>query len=168
MNSLLKLSLGLLVFLSSFTILAQEKATTVYLIRHAEKLKTDPTEKNPHLNTQGLKRSHVWAEFFKNIPIDHIFSTAYHRTQETVAVLAKSKKINVQTYAPTNKAVDSIVKSHPGDKMLFVGHSNTIPSHTNQLIKKQKFADMSEKDNHSLFIIQLTKDSSNVVRIFVD
>lgn len=160
--------MGLVLLLSSFTVLAQEENTTVYLIRHAEKVKTDPTNRNPHLNNDGKMRSVVWAEFFKDIPLDAIFSTEYHRTQETVTPLAKSKQLTIQTYAPNNKTVDSIVSANIGKQLLFVGHSNTIPNHCNQLISEKRFSDMSEHDNHSLFIVQRSSTNTEVVRIFVD
>ena len=58
--------------------------TEVYLIRHAEKDRTDPLNKNPHLNENGKERSLLWNEYFKNNKIDAIYSTNYNRTIETI------------------------------------------------------------------------------------
>lgn len=167
MKSLRILSLGIFILLSSHGLLAQE-TTTVYLFRHAEKVKTDPNDRNPHLTTKGVQRSNTWASFFEKIAIDQIYSTPYHRTQETVAQIAKLQNLPVHTYAPSNEVVDSIVKSNLGKQLIFVGHSNTVPGHTNKLLGKKKFKDMSEGDNHSLFIVQLQGEDATVVRIFVD
>ncbi len=167
MKSFIKISLGVLLFLSSHNLFAQQ-TTTVYLIRHAEKVKTDPSNRNPHLNTEGIHRSHTWAKLFKDIQLDAIYATPYHRTEETVKEIAQQKNLKVWSYAPTNEAVDSIVKNNLGKNLLFVGHSNTVPGHTNHLLGHPQFQDMSEGDNHSLFIVQLENGSANVVRIFVD
>jgi 2,3-bisphosphoglycerate-dependent phosphoglycerate mutase len=167
MKSFIKINLGVLLFLSSLSVFAQQ-TTTVYLIRHAEKVKSDPSDRNPHLNTKGVHRSHTWANFFKDIPLDAIYSTSYHRTEETVKEIALKKNLKVKNYAPSNEEVASIVNNNLGKNLLFVGHSNTVPGHTNHLLGHPQFVDMSEGDNHSLFIVQLENGSANVVRIFVD
>ena len=43
------------------------ECTNIYLIRHAEKDRTNKNNTNPHLNSLGIKRSFKWKEFFKNI-----------------------------------------------------------------------------------------------------
>jgi len=57
--------------------------TTYYLIRHAEKDRTDKTNKNPNLNEKGLERAKKWATYFKEIQLDAVYSTNYNRTQQT-------------------------------------------------------------------------------------
>lgn len=167
MKSFIKISLGVLLFLSSHSVFAQQ-TTTIYLIRHSEKVKIDPSDRNPHLNTNGVHRSHTWANFFKDIPLDDIYSTSYHRTEETVKEIALEKNLKVKSYTPSNEAVASIVNNNLGKNLLLVGHSNTVPGHTNHLLGHPQFEDMSEGDHHSLFIVQLENGSANVVRIFVD
>ena len=85
----------LLISLCNVTSLsAQEKseqAINVYFIRHAEKDRSNPDERNPHLTEQGMQRAEKWARFFKDVPIDAIYSTNYHRTQETAVPTAKQK-----------------------------------------------------------------------------
>ena len=50
-------------FLISIVSHSQE-VTTYYFIRHAEKLRVDKTDRNPNLNSKGLKRAESWKEIF--------------------------------------------------------------------------------------------------------
>ncbi len=162
-------SLFLLAFLLSTTsIVAQEMTTTVYLIRHSEKVRSNPSDKNPHLNENGKDRALIWKKFFKQIPIVAVYSTPYHRTQETAAPTAEDKGISVESYHPVDVNLDSIVAIHQGHSILMVGHSNTIPLLTNKFIGRSKYPQLDDRDNASLFIVQVEGDETNAVRIKVE
>ena len=93
--------------------------TEVYLIRHAEKDRTDPLNKNPHLNKNGKERSLLWNQYFKNNKIDAIYSTNYNRTIETILPISISKGIKPIIYSPTNINYDSFLKKEKGRKIQF-------------------------------------------------
>ena len=80
----------LLLLISFTTITAQETAeiTTYFFIRHAEKVRTNPSEKNPNLTEKGKRRANTWNTVFKNVPFDMIFSTNYNRTLQTATPTA--------------------------------------------------------------------------------
>ena len=50
---------------------------TYYLIRHAEKVRLNPNDKDPELNEAGKERALFWKEYFNELEIDKIFSTDY-------------------------------------------------------------------------------------------
>ena len=50
----------LTIIFCAFINLQQAQTTKYYLIRHAEKDRTDPTNQNPNLNEDGLKRAEKW------------------------------------------------------------------------------------------------------------
>ena len=56
-------------FLTSFYSYSQE-CSSFYLIRHAEKLRIDKSERNPKLNEKGILRAEKWKEVLKNINLD--------------------------------------------------------------------------------------------------
>ncbi|HLU81326.1 MAG TPA: histidine phosphatase family protein, partial [Flavobacteriaceae bacterium] len=60
-----------------------QKNTTYYFIRHAEKDLSEPTNNDPHLTEEGLKRAAFWAKYFADKNIDKIYSTNYSRTIQT-------------------------------------------------------------------------------------
>lgn len=51
-----------------------QSETTLYLIRHAEKADATP---DTELSPEGKSRADSWALYFKDIPIDLIYSTPY-------------------------------------------------------------------------------------------
>ncbi|AQS93089.1 phosphoglycerate mutase [Polaribacter sp. BM10] len=135
-----------------------QETTTYYLIRHAEKDRTDSGNKNPDLNENGLKRAKKWAEYFKNIDLDAVYSTNYNRTQQTAKPTASSKNLNITSYNP-GKMYDSVFKANTkGKTVLIVGHSNTTPVFTNRILGKKMYENMSDNDNASLFIVTISGD----------
>jgi broad specificity phosphatase PhoE len=135
-----------------------ESKTTYYLIRHAEKNKTDKTNRNPNLNEKGLKRAEKWAVYFDNINLDAVYSTNYNRTLRTAEPTAERKHLEVIKYSP-RKLYDSIFqKETKGKTVLVVGHSNTTPAMANKILGKKKYSNIDESDNAKLFIITIDRD----------
>lgn len=125
-----------------------DKCTSVYLIRHAEKIRTNENERDPLLNKSGLLRAKKWSEIFQKIEINKILSTDTKRTISTVIPTSEEKKIKIELYRPEEITYESFLEKNKGKKVLIVGHSNTIPETTNILIKN-KFYDHIEDDNNS-------------------
>jgi len=145
-------------FLTSCTS-KETETTTYYLIRHAEKDRTDKTNRNPNLNENGLKRAKKWAEYFKNIDIDAVYSTNYNRTIQTATPTAKSKNLEIINYNP-RKMYDSIFEQNTkGKTVLVVGHSNTTPVFANKILGEKKYEFMNDNDNSSLFIVTIKENT---------
>lgn len=146
------------IFLTSCTS-KETETTTYYLIRHAEKDRTDKTNRNPNLNENGLKRAKKWAEYFKNIDIDAVYSTNYNRTIQTATPTAKSKNLEIINYNP-RKMYDSIFEQNTkGKTVLVVGHSNTTPVFANKILGEKKYEFMNDNDNSSLFIVTIKENT---------
>jgi broad specificity phosphatase PhoE len=164
----MKKVLLLLVFVfSSLISCTQEETTTYYLIRHAEKDRTDKTNENPNLNEKGLERAKKWAEYFKDIDFDAVYSTNYNRTMQTAIPTAESKKLNIKNYEP-KKMYDVLFKSATqGKTVLVVGHSNTTPVFANKILGEKKYKNMDDKDNSSLYIVTMTgnKKTSRIKKV---
>ena len=140
------------------------ETTTYYLIRHAEKDRTDKTNRNPDLNEKGKERAKKWAEYFKDTNIDLVYSTKYNRTKQTAKPTADSKNLKVIYYNP-RKMYDSIFqKNTKGKTVLVVGHSNTTPMFVNKILGEKKYEWMKDNDNSSLFIVTI-KDENTVSKI---
>jgi len=144
-----------------FIACTSDKTTTYYLIRHAEKDRTNTTNKNPNLNSDGVIRAEKWAKNFENIKLDAVYSTDYNRTQQTAAPTAKSKGLIVQSYNPS-KMYDSIFKKNTkGKTVLVVGHSNTTPVFANTILGQKKYKNMADNDNASLYIVTVVNDKKS-------
>jgi len=164
----------LTIFLSTFYITqpvkftAQEKneienhneVTTYYLIRHAEKDRSDSSERDPMLTKEGIERAENWAEVFKDVSLDMVYSTDYNRTRATAQPTATSKALQFSLYDPNNMYDEKFREETKGKTVLVVGHSNTTPAFANAILKEKKYEDIPDNDNGYLFIVTVQSDNS--------
>tara|TARA_B100000809_G_C14938089_1_gene459378 strand:+ start:147 stop:659 length:513 start_codon:yes stop_codon:yes gene_type:complete len=158
MKTLLTLFLIISFSLTSWSqdITTTDETTTYYFIRHAEKDRTDKSNRNPELNKLGEKRAKKWCTYFKNINFDAIYSTNYNRTQQTAAPTAKKQKVEVFDYDPTTLYSEEFVKATKGKIVLVVGHSNTTPAFVNMILGHKKHENINDNDNSKLFIVTIS------------
>ncbi|QXP67983.1 histidine phosphatase family protein [Polaribacter sp. AHE13PA] len=156
----------LLLFVFAFTFItacSSDETTTYYLIRHAEKDRTNKSNRNPNLNKNGIERAEKWANHFKNVPFDAIYSTNYNRTIETATPTAEDKKLEILKYNPS-KMYDSIFQQETkGKTVLIVGHSNTTPAFVNKILGEKKYEDIDDNNNANLYIVTISGDKKTSV-----
>lgn len=143
-------------------VFAQEefKPKTVYLIRHAEK--EEEPRQDPPLKKEGIARSQDLARLLGSAGIKTIYTSQFARTKLTAEPLAtklgltatsialKSDRTNPRQIAAESTAeVVNKVLEKPGENVLVVGHSNSIPDVIKMLggdvvptIDEQKFDDL--------------------------
>lgn len=134
------------------------KKTTYLLIRHAEKDRSDPTNRDPELNEIGLERAANWASYFENYDLQMVYATDYKRTQQTATPTAVSKRLEVLSYDPSSLYDEAFIAETEGKEVLIVGHSNTTPAFVNAILGEQKFENMDDSVNDILYKVIITKD----------
>lgn len=134
---------------------AQHKTTTIYFIRHAEKV---DSSKNPDLSTAGITRAAHWNEIFSETPFDAIYSTDFKRTKQTAAPTAINKKIDITIYDAKNIDFQKFITDNLGKTVLVVGHSNSIPDFVNKLINQSLYPIIEETTFGNLYIVTLNGD----------
>ena len=142
-------------FLHSCNTFNNNKCTSIYLIRHSEKIRTDQNEKDPLLNKRGLLRAQKWSEIFEQIEINNILSTNTKRTISTVIPTSEKKQLKIEIYRPEDISHETFLKENKGKKVLIVGHSNTITETTNKLIKKDYYAQIEDNNNSNLYYVNI-------------
>ena len=150
MKRLLLLTLFLGTF---FTVEAQE--TTYYLVRHAEKDRSNPDDHNPHLTKEGRLRAIKWKEVLSNVDLDAVYSTEYHRTIETAKPTARNQELAILFYNPKDQYNDAFKEATDGKKVLIVGHSNTTPFFVNKIIGEEVYEQIEDDNNANLYIISI-------------
>ncbi len=132
---------------------AQEsRVTKVILVRHAEK--ADDGTKDPPLSEAGKTRAEQLAKMLSDIVVDALYATPYKRTKETLAPLSNARNIPVNSYSPPGvEAIEKIVRTLPGKTLVIAGHSNTVPSIVNGLIREQKFPELDESEYGKIWIL---------------
>lgn len=132
-----------------------DKITVYYLVRHAEKDRTNPENKNPVLTTEGLNRAENWKTVLSNISFDLVFTTDYHRTQQTALPLANHNKLKPKKYEANNLVNNTFLEETRGKNIFVVGHSDNIPKIVNALIGQNKYQEIDDSENGSLFIVTI-------------
>jgi len=141
---------------------APESITTIYLIRHAEKDRSDKENKNPELTEEGKKRAERWAEVLGLSKVDAVYSTNYQRTLQTAAPTATRNGLEIQTYEPNSLDIDSLTTLHEGERILIVGHSNTTPMLVNRALGEERFEWIEDTVNGDLFILTITPSTRGI------
>jgi broad specificity phosphatase PhoE len=123
------------VLLLSLAAVAQEHRapTTVVLVRHSEK--AAPTG-DPPLAAAGVERAKELARVLADANVQVIYVTEFLRTQQTAEPLTTAlgvKPVVVETGAKYAAQMADLVRRHPGETLLIVGHSNTIGEVMRQL-----------------------------------
>ena len=145
----------LLILLLNNFIISSQDCTEIYLIRHAEKDRSDIKNRNPELNDIGKKRALKWVQVFKNIELNKIYSTNYNRTIQTVTPISEENNIDISIYSPSKINYKNFILDNSGAKVLVVGHSNTIPFFVNGLIDKESYKQIDDLNNSNLYVVTI-------------
>ena len=139
--------------------------TIAILVRHAEK-DTSPAD-DPGLTAEGTKRAERLAALLRKSEIKAIVTSQFRRTKETakpladaVGIPAKVVQLDSDPNGPGGLKVESLQKSlqplkeHPGETVLIVGHSNSVPEMI-RLLGGDTVPEIAETDFDNLFIVTL-------------
>ena len=109
-----------------------QSTTTVIVVRHAEKATGQGDD--PHLSDAGERRAEALARSLENAGVSAVITTQWKRTAETALPTAREAGATPEVVPvawdsiPRNAAdVAAAVRRHPGEVVLVVGHSNTVP-----------------------------------------
>ncbi|WP_373056776.1 histidine phosphatase family protein [Zunongwangia sp. H14] len=141
------------------------QGTTYYLIRHAEKDRSNSANNDPSLNEEGKARAQKWAEVFADVPLDAIYSTDFTRTKQTAKDVAKSKNIEIKTYDHNNLYDENFQEATKGKKVLVVGHSNTTPQFANAILRENKYENLPDDENGALFIVNIDPQGNRTSQV---
>jgi phosphohistidine phosphatase SixA len=104
--------------------------TTVYLVRHGEKVTRRPDDPDPDISADGKRRAKALATRLGKEGVTAIIATQFKRTQETAEPLASAMGLTAEIVPAGDNfhadAVAAAVMRHRGGKILVVGHSLTI------------------------------------------
>lgn len=151
----------LILMLLAGAALAQEKPTTVILVRHAEKA---TGQGDVELSEAGVKRADCLANALADSKIDMVLTTEYKRTMNTGAPVAKKLGVTASVVpgAKMDVLIDEI-KKNAGKTILVVGHSNTVPA----IVKKLGGGDYTITDSEydKLYIVTLANGGATTVAL---
>jgi phosphohistidine phosphatase SixA len=98
----------------------------IYLVRHAERAST---ASDSPLSAAGKARAKRLASWLRDAGITQIFTTNLQRTMQTAAPLAGEIAVTptVIPASDTSALLAAVHRTGPRDRLLIVGHSNSVP-----------------------------------------
>ncbi|MBK8112949.1 MAG: histidine phosphatase family protein [Saprospiraceae bacterium] len=130
-----------------------------YLIRHAEK---DTQKTDPILSEAGIKRAERLTEIMRQSWLDAVYTTLTSRTMLTVDSITQYKGLSNNIYTNDNmkETFTGVMNSPTVNRVLIVGHSNTIPPLANFLYGKTHFQKTIDDKTYDNFIIVVQQRDS--------
>ncbi|GAA4211743.1 phosphoglycerate mutase family protein [Pedobacter jeongneungensis] len=152
----------LIVFLSLslfFINVISAQTTTVWIVRHAEKDKSNPQDTDPNLSDEGKIRVTDLAKYLKKVKFDVAFTTPTKRTHQTLDSLVIPKVID---YKDIKSLVDSIKTNYAGKTVMVAGHSNTVLEIIEALGGKRPKEELTDDDYDYIFELSVKEDKARV------
>lgn len=130
--------------------------TTLYIVRHAEKVASAPGNDDPSLSPAGVARAEELAHVLGSVDLRAIYVTPYRRTRETAAPLATAKRLTPIEVEPEklNVFADSVFTRHAGQAVLLVGHYDTA-STVLQFMRSEQGVVIGDCEYDDLIVVTL-------------
>lgn len=130
---------------------AQGSATTVFVVRHAEK---GPDGDDPSLTAEGRQRAEALAHMLGDAGVSAVFSSQFKRTLETATPLATRLGLTPQVVdARDMAALIGAVRSLPaGSRAVVVSHSNLVPVIVERL-SGHKVGELTDADYDRIYVV---------------
>ena len=168
MNKIVLLLITLFCILNLQAQETKAETTTYYLIRHAEKVRSNAKNKNPNLTEKGVDRAINWSKTFEHINFDYIYSTNYNRTVQTALPTAKRKNLEIRFYDPNDLFNEEFKALTKGKTVLIVGHSNTTPQFANKILATKKYSDIDDRNNSNLYILTISNNAISDILLKIE
>lgn len=159
---------GVVVIALGFWLLTAASTTTVFVMRHAEKLTVNPDDPDPALAPAGEARALEVAQLFGRAPegqrLDGIIVTELRRTRDTVTPLANRLGIPVMTVKAGEPAAAAkrALSDFRGGRVLMVAHSDTVPTIVKEL-SGVDVGEMSESEYGIVYVVSVPRFSRAAV-----
>jgi broad specificity phosphatase PhoE len=139
------------------------QVTTVYIVRHAEKAGGGA---DPPLSAAGRARAQELVHVLGDEGIDAVFVTEFVRTQQTGAPMAASAGLAAQQYPAGDAAgvAATILADHAGERVLVVGHSNTVDD-VAAALGAGGLSDLAEDQFDRLFVVHRFSSVAHLDRL---
>lgn len=136
--------------------------TTIYLVRHAEKL-LDPTHNSdPQLTVCGQQRARRLADILQDIKLEAVYSTDWVRTRDTARPSSETRALDIQLYDPEALEAFATKLKHDNRNALVVGHSNTTPLLAGLLVNRQ-WQPLNENVYDHLYQVTISDTGADVL-----
>ena len=141
--------------------------TTIFLVRHAEKVRGPDVGRDPALTEAGRARGRALAMTLADAGVDAMYTTQWRRTRETAAELARRLDIQPEVIATEEGFIEhmrDLLLEHRGQTVVVVGHSDTTPELARAL-GVDGVPDIQDDDFDDLYQVVLTDTTRHFVHL---
>jgi len=132
--------------------------TTVVLVRHAEKA---PPESGPDpvLSAEGQERALRLARLLGEADVAAVYASDTRRAQLTASPLAARLGVTVTTRSGSDVEglLDDIGEHHQGERVVVIGHSNTVPALVEELTRGRVDVTMTDEQYDDVYVVTVTR-----------
>jgi broad specificity phosphatase PhoE len=130
---------------------APKPTLTVYVVRHAEKA---AGSSDPGLSPRGRARAEELSHVLSDAGIRAVFVSEFKRTQQTGAPVALAAGISTTRHpaGDIKGLVATLLDKHGGERVLVVGHSNTVDDIATAL-GAPGLSDLSDDQYDRLYVV---------------
>lgn len=144
--------------------------TTIILVRHAEKADDDAAD--PSLSAAGEARAEALQEALMHRPLDAVYTTQLQRTVLTAAPVIDTHQPEVKEHIVTRANIpyhvaslaDTLRTQHPGETVLVVGHSNTIPELV-EAVSGYPVAPLADDQYDRFYLVRRSGDTATLLTV---
>lgn len=136
-------------------------ASTIFIVRHAEKV---DESRDPLLSARGTQRAQSLAQHLRDAGIRKIFVTEFQRTALTARPLAELTQVALTPYAAKDSAKLATLLTSGAENALVVGHSNTVANIAAALGVKEVKA-VADDEYDRLIVIHLNDGVAPVMTV---
>jgi broad specificity phosphatase PhoE len=99
------------------------------------------------------------------VDIDAVYASPYRRAIDTARPLATAKQLEILHYDPNELVsfAQELLKTHQGETVVIVGHSNTTPQLTNTLAGTE-YSDLEETEYDWLYFVEMSTFGTTKVK----
>jgi broad specificity phosphatase PhoE len=133
----------------------------IYIVRHAERADQSA---DSALSTEGIGRAYKLRDMLKDAGITAIVTSELRRAIDTAAPLAEAMHVTARVLpaADVTRLAASLTATGAHDRVLVVGHSNTVPALLKALHVDAAIA-IADDEYDNLFIVVPGKDGRPVL-----
>jgi broad specificity phosphatase PhoE len=133
----------------------------IYVVRHAERADDSA---DAELSSEGIRRSNELSALLASAGVSRIFTSERKRTIQTAAPLARVLHLEsaIVNASDEDALIQRVRGSRPSDRVLIVGHSNTVPSIIRRLGATETIT-IADAEFDNLFIVVPQKAGAPVL-----
>lgn len=145
--------------------LREPRITTVFVIRHGEKLNPASTLPTEPLSPIGEQRARNLAVSLFRSGITSIHVTDTVRAKNTVTPLAQALMVTPEVYSSPSAVAAGVLADHEGDVTLIVAHSNTVKDVISALGATLIVGNLTDSDFDNMFVVSRAAATVNVINL---